>query len=204
MGERRTRASRPRRVKRCQEPFLRFAKRFLTPFLLTPFFLLAAQAFGQAEQPRTLEVGPGEKLAYTVREHAAGAHLGEPPSEPPSALGTALLVIRHLKAGRIEDAALLSNAPRRRYEVLHEYRDSVGEEEFKRVFGEYLAPENRVLAEISIGAHRLIVWKLTHGAQIAGQYFVQVDGRWLLDDVPNATRASLRRILEAYRSGKPG
>jgi hypothetical protein len=188
-------------VKRGRDPFSGSGKRVLTPFFL---LLCAAQALAQVEQSRILDLESGERLAYTVREHAAGAHLAEPPAGPTSALGTALLMIRHLKAGRIEDAALLSNAPRRRYEVLHEYRESVGEEQFMRVFGGYLAPENRVLAEVSIGAHRLLVWKLAHASHIAGQYFVQVDGRWLADDVPNATRASLRRILEAYRSGKLG
>jgi hypothetical protein len=187
-------------VKRGQDPFGGVRKRVLTPFLLA----CAAQALAQGEEARTLEVDSGRMLAYTLRVPEADAHLAEPPqaSEAASALGTAILVIRHLSAGRIEDAALLSNAPRRRYEVLRDYRDSVGEEEFKRVFGGYFAPGNRLLAEISIGAHKLLVWKLAREARLAGQYFVEVDGRWLVDDVPNATRASLRSILEAYRSGK--
>jgi hypothetical protein len=37
---------------------------------------------------------------------------------------------------------------------------------------------------------------------LAGQYFVEVEGRYLMDDVPNQTRANLRRVLEAYRAGR--
>ena len=61
--------------------------------------------------------------------------------------------------------------------MLRDYRESVGEAEFKRVFAQYLAPENRLLAEIAIDNRRLLVWDLREGAKhIAGQYFVEVDG----------------------------
>ena len=98
---------------------------------------------------------------------------------------------------------MLSNAPRRRFEVLRDYRESVGAEEFKRVFAQYLSPQNRLLAEIAIGRHRLLIWDIKDGAtRIAGQYFVEIEGRYLVDDVPNDTRTSLRWVLEAYRNGK--
>ena len=62
--------------------------------------------------------------------------------------------------------------------VLHEYRESVGPEEFKRVFAQYFAPENRLVAEVAIDNHRLLIWDLREGAmRLAGQYFVEVDGR---------------------------
>lgn len=161
-------------------------------------------AFAQGEEVRTLDTDSGAELRYAIRSHAANAHVVDPSAqpEPTSALGTAILLNRHLSAGRIEDAALLSNAPRRRFEVLREYRESIGEEEFRRVFAAYFTPANRLLAEVAIGAHRLLIWELTRQAQFAGQYFVEVDGRWLIDDVPNETRSSLRRVLEAYRAGK--
>jgi hypothetical protein len=87
--------------------------------------------------------------------------------------------------------------------VLRDYRESVGAEEFKRVFAQYLTPANQLVAEIAIDRHRLLVWDLREGAtRIAGQYFVDVDGRFLIDDVPNDVRTQLRWVLEAYRSGK--
>jgi hypothetical protein len=58
-----------------------------------------------------------------------------------------------------------------------------------------------VVAEAAIDTHRLLVWKLSETA-LAGQYYVQVDGRFLMDDVPSAKRTQLRRVLEAYRSGQ--
>ena len=122
---------------------------------------------------------------------------------PGSALDAARLLNLYLSLGDIEEAALLSNSPRRRFEVLREYRESVGEEAFKSVFAQYLAAENRLLAEIAIDKHRLLIWDLQQGARrIAGQYFVEIEGRYLMDDVPNDTRTRLRWVLEAYRNGK--
>lgn len=114
-----------------------------------------------------------------------------------------MLMLRHLAEGNIEEAAALSNAPRRRFEVLRDYRDAVGEEEFKRVFGRYFTPGNRLIAEVAIGRHRLLVWDLGEaGNQLAGQYYVEVEGKFLMDDVPSRERSRLRRVLDAYRSGK--
>ncbi len=120
-----------------------------------------------------------------------------------SARPTAEKLLRHLAEGDIEAAALLSNAPRRRYEELARYRDAVGENEFKRVYSQFFAPANRVVAEIAIGAHRLLIWDLGEaGHHLAGQYYVQTEGRFLMNDVPGETRSSLRRVLEDYRSGR--
>jgi len=166
---------------------------------------LASLACAQTEEARTLEVSGGASVSYTLRKHPADAHLARPAAElaPTSALDTAKLLNLHLSAGDILEAAVLSNAPRRRFEVLRDYRESVGAEEFKRVFAQHLSPQNRLLAEIAIGRHRLLIWDIREGAnRIAGQYFVEIEGRYLVDDVPNDTRTSLRWVLEAYRDGK--
>ncbi|MGH9579192.1 MAG: hypothetical protein ACRD3R_17275, partial [Terriglobales bacterium] len=141
---------------------------------------------------------------YTLRTHPADAHLLRPAAElaPTSALNSAKLLNLHLSTGDIEEAALLSNAPRRRFEVLQEYRQSVGDDEFKRVFAQYFYPENRLVAEIGIDRHRLLIWDLRESAtRIAGQFFVEIDGRYLIDDVPSDMRTRLRWVLEAYRNG---
>jgi len=159
----------------------------------------------QTEESRTLDLDGGGQVTYTLRTHPANAHMARPAGElaPTSALDSAKLLNLHLSAGDIEEAALLSNAPRRRFEVLRDYRESVGAEDFKRVFAQYFYPENRLLAEIAIGKHRLLIWELKEGeTRIAGQYFVEIDGRYLVDDVPNDVRTSLRWVLEAYRAGK--
>jgi hypothetical protein len=166
--------------------------------------LLACASAAQGEE-RTLEIAGGARIAYTVRTHPADAHLAKPAKDlaPVSALDTAKLLNLHLSTGDIEEAALLSNAPRRRFEVLRDYRESVGAEEFKRVFAQYFQPQNRLVAEIAIGNHSLLVWDLREGAtRIAGQYFVEVEGKFLVDDVPSDTRTRLRWVLEAYRGGK--
>ena len=167
--------------------------------------LLTGTPHAQTEASRTLELDGGGSVAYTLRIHPADAHVARPKGElaPTSALDAAKLLNLHLSAGDIEEAALLSNAPRRRFEVLRDYRESVGGEEFKQVFAQYFDPRNRLLAEIAIGKHRLLSWDLREGAtRIAGQYFVEIGGRYLVDDVPNDARTSLRWVLEAYRSGK--
>ena len=159
----------------------------------------------QSEETRTLELDGGARVTYTLHTLPPDAHILTPKTElgPGSALDTAKMLNLHLSTGDIEEAALLSNAPRRRYEVLNDYRESVGADEFKRVFAQYFYPENRLLAEIAIGNHSLLVWDLKDGAsRIAGQYFVEIEGRYLIDDVPNDVRTSLRWVLEAYRSGR--
>jgi hypothetical protein len=156
--------------------------------------LFASAALGQAEE-RTLELGDGAMVRYALVDPAAPA--------PLSARETATRVLRHLAAGNLEEAAVLSNSPKRRYEVLRDYQGSVGETEFKRAFAQYLFPENRVLAEIAIGARRLLIWELGEaGNHLAGQYYVEVDGRFLMDDVPSEERSRLRHVLEAYRTKK--
>ena len=169
---------------------------------------LVASTVAAQEQNRTLELESGERIAYTLRTHPADAHVARTAAvlAPTSALDAARLLNLHLSTGDIEEAALLSNSPRRRFEVLQDYRRSVGDDEFRRVFAQYLVPENRLIAEIAIGPHRLLIWELKQisdpASNLAGQYFVEVEGRYLVDDVPSATRASLRQVLEAYRAGK--
>jgi hypothetical protein len=178
---------------------------------LAAALLYAVALHAQTEEPRTLELEGGARVAYLLRSHPADAHLVRPAADlaPSSALNAAKLLNLHLSTGDIEEAALLSNSPRRRFEVLRDYRDSVGEDEFKRVFAQYFYPENRLIAEVVIDKHRLLVWELkldggtgAASSRYAGQFFVEVEGRYLVDDVPNDTRTRLRWVLEAYRSGK--
>ena len=127
------------------------------------------------------------------------------PSAADSARGTALTILKHLAAGELEQAAAWSNAPYRRFEVLRDYRDSVGEEAFKRAFGRFLEPANRLVAEVAIGPRRLLVWALGDASgELAGQFYVEVDGKFLLDDVPSRERDQLRRVLNKYRKEKSG
>ena len=166
----------------------------------SPFGLLA-----QSEASRSLELEDGKRIEYTLRVHPADAHLVKPATvlAPTTALDAARLLNLHLSTGDIEEAALLSNSPRRRFEVLQDYRRSIGDDEFRRVFAEYFDPKNKLVAEIVIGPHSMLVWNQTASKNIAGQFFVKMDdGRYLVDDIPNSTRSSLRQVLQAYRAGK--
>ena len=154
--------------------------------------LLLAASLVQAGEERRLDLGGGQTLRYT---------LVEPGDSLPSASGTAREILRLLAAGDIAQAAAHSNAPKQRSEVLSEFRDQVGPEEFMRVFERLTGPQNLLLAEVAIGEHRLLIWRLGEPAErVAGQYYVEVEGRFMLDDVPNPTRASLRRVLQSYRN----
>lgn len=120
-----------------------------------------------------------------------------------SAQPSALRLLKLLAEGNIEAAAKMSNAPERRYEVLREYRDAVGEAQFRALYGRYFNPANRIVAEAAIGERRLVIWDLgEEGHELAGQFFVQADGGFVLDDVPNDERARLARVLRQYRSQK--
>ena len=146
----------------------------------------AAPAFSQE---RLLQLPNGEELRYRVITEAAE-----------SARPVALQILKHLAAGDLEAAAAMSNAPERRLEVLRDFRNTVGEDEFKRLFGRYFAPQNRILMEAALGKRRLLIWDLGEvGNQLAGQYFVELDGKFVMDDVPNDERTKLQRLLEAQR-----
>jgi len=154
--------------------------------LFCGLFWLGVAAAADEEQ---LSLKNGETLRY---------HRVEDRRE--SAQPAAADLLRHLAAGEIEQAALLSNAPKRRYEVLEQYLASVGPDEFRRVYGQYLFPENHVVAEFAAGPRRLIIWDLGEaGHRLAAQYYVEVEGRFLMDDVPSAERARLGELLRAYR-----
>lgn len=165
--------------------------------------LAAAQAAAQVAEERSLQVD-GETLRYTLRIHPADAHRFDPaqPLSPGAALDTAKRLNQYLTAGKLEDAALLSNAPKRRYAVLEAYREEVGEPEFRSVFAQYFVPENRLEAEITIGEHTLLIWRLEQTARYAGLFLQNIEGRALMDDVPSETRSQLHRLLEAWRNGE--
>jgi hypothetical protein len=140
--------------------------------------LLALAAGASADERAYRNVGPGE----------------------PSAQPVARQILAHLAAGEIEEAARLSNEPSRRSEVLRDYLRAVGEAEFRRVYAEYLQPANHVAAEIALGPRRLLIWQLdTAGAQLAGQYYIESDGRFLMDDRPGPERRALRQVLAEWR-----
>ncbi len=120
-----------------------------------------------------------------------------------SARPAAMTILKHLAAGELEAAAALSNAPERRLEVLRQFRRSVGDEAFRQLFGRYFAPGNRIVLEAAIGRHRLLVWDLGEARHaLVGQYFVEANGVFLMDDVPNAQRSELERVLADFRSSK--
>jgi hypothetical protein len=180
---------------------------FVTALCLAASLLcLASPARAQTALPpfdqRTFEVD-GEPFGYSIRAIPVEALSADPgaPLAPTSALETAKLLNRFLAAGRLEDAALLSNSPRRRFEVLRDYKDSIGEEGFKQVFTEYFQPGNKVMAEVEMGSHSLLIWQLRGPERITGQFYVRVEDRVLIDDIPNTSRTQLRRILEAIRTG---
>ena len=140
---------------------------------------------------------------------ACSAHAQEPgyrviTDSAESAKPVAMQILKHLAAGDLEGAAALSNAPHRRLEVLRNFQRAIGEEEFRRLFGRYFAPQNRVVLEAAIGTRRLLVWDLGEaGNQLTGQYFVEVDGSFRMDDVPHEERSRLQRVLEEQRKKRP-
>ena len=73
-------------------------------------------------------------LLFAVSPASSQQRLIEP-GDPGSARAAAMQVLRHLADGNLEAAAAMSNAPQRRLEVLRSYRDKVGEEELKRIYG---------------------------------------------------------------------
>ena len=165
--------------------------------------LFAALVQGQPLAEQSVELD-GETLRFLIRAFAPDTQVFDPAvvPEPTTALNTARLLSVYLTAGKVEDAAMLSTAPRRRFEVLRDYQGAVGDEDFKQVYSQYFQPQNRLVAEVLMGSHSLLVWHLRENDRYAGQYYVQVEGKVFMDDVPSTERSRLRRILEAIRAGK--
>jgi len=141
-------------------------------------------------------------LSLVLFAFAAGAADYRLVSDPAkSARDSATRILRLLSRGEIEAAAQLSNAPQQRLEVLRAYRERVGDEEFRRVYARYFEPGNRLMAEAAIGPRRLLVWELGQaGGELAGQFFVEMDGRFVLDDVPHPGRIELQKVLKQFRA----
>ena len=139
-------------------------------------------------------------LALAAASHAEDRSYRIVGPDEPSALPVARRILAYLAAGEIEQAASFSNEPARRTEVLRDYLRAVGEAEFRRVYAEYLQPPNHVAAEIAVGPRRLLIWQLdTAGEQLAGQYYIESDGRFLMDDRPGPERSTLQHVLAERR-----
>ncbi len=154
--------------------------------------VMPAQA--RAAEEREIEID-GRPIRYTVEAPAAE----RPGTETNTALATARRLHEHLARGEIEAAALLSNSPKRRFEIYRDYLESVGEASFRQVYSQYLDSSTKALAEIALGERRLIVWKLVGLAQSTGEFFIRIEDETYMDDVPSEDRKLLRRILETYR-----
>ena len=170
----------------------------------TPLLLLFVALVAGGEETRVLETADGGQIRYTLRTYAPDAHRLDPAIglAPTDALDVAKLVTRHLAAGRVEEVSLLSTAPKARFERLRESFAGWSLDDFARAFGRYFAPGNRIVGEAAIGNHRLLMWYLSDTDYVTGYFFVEVDGKLLLDDVPSDARTRLRRVLEAHRSGR--
>ena len=150
--------------------------------------LLAVATASQADE-RSLQMPNGTTFTYRLVVE------GEQSARP-----VAMQVLTYLAAGRIDEAAQLSNEPARRAEVLRDYARMVGDAQFRRVYGQYLEPRNQVIAEFAMGPRRLLIWNLeTAGNRFAGQYYIEFDGKFLMDDRAGPERLALQRVLADHR-----
>ncbi len=168
--------------------------------------LLALAAHAQTEEIRTLAREDGTSVTYTLRTYPPDAHLLRPDTKPvpTSALDSAKLhlsapVRRRHRAGRaaVQFAAPALRGAARLPRTTSATTSSSASSRSTSPRRTACSPRSRsTTAACSI-------WDLREGAKrIAGQYFVEVDGAYLIDDVPNEQRTRLRWVLEAYRTGK--
>lgn len=173
--------------------------------LATAFACLAvAAAHAQTAGSQGLKLADGRTVDFTLRTPPPGA-VTIPPAgtlAPKDAFDAARLLISDLARGRIEDAALLSNAPKQRYRLLRDAYSGWNAGDYARAYARYFVAPNRIVAEASIGPHHLVLWKLQDIDYLAGYFFMDIDGKTYLDDWPGPTRADLEQLLQAYRSGK--
>ena len=143
-----------------------------------------------------------EAESDALREFAADAHLLDPNEklQPSSALNAAKLATRYLSEGRLEEVALLSNAPKARFDRLREALQGWAPEDFRRAYGPFFDADSWIVGEVAQGPHHLIMWRRGDLGHIAGYLLVEIGGKYFLDDVPSPERSRLRRILESFRA----
>jgi hypothetical protein len=56
----------------------------------------------------------------------------------------------------------------------------------------------RLIAEVALGPRRLLIWEIG-AADLRCQFYVEANGKFLMDDVPSAERAQLARVLQRFR-----
>lgn len=161
---------------------------------LAALFAALLSTHAGASEEREIQID-GRAIRYSVDEPSAEHQT----TETSAALATARRLHEYLARGEIEAAALLSNSPKRRFEIYRDYLESVGEAGFKEVYGQYLQSSTRPIAEVAIGERRMLVWKLAGLAQATGEFFIRIDDETYMDDIPSEERQLLRRILETYR-----
>lgn len=148
-------------------------------------------------------LGP-EFASEELRKYPANAHLLDPREtlEPTSALATAKLAVRYLSEGRLEEVAVLSNAPKARYERLREALGNWTPEDFRRAYTPFFAADSWIVGEVAQGPRHLIMWRRGDIGYISGYLLVEIDGRYFLDDVPSPERSRLRRVLQSFRASE--
>lgn len=165
--------------------------------------------------PQTLKVN-GESIEFTARLYKPEIPVvrDEARLNQESPVNASLLFYRRLADGDAQGAAQLSNASDLVGPMYLDLKTVRGDDEFKKMWGEYFLGKNKYIGHFEIGAYRLLLVALDTTIVVddkgtkkplkdtAAQFFQLVDGKYLIDDQQSEERRRLSLIFNAYKDGK--
>lgn len=167
------------------------------------------------DTPQTLKVN-GESIEFTARLYKPEIPVArdEARMNQESPVNTSLLFYRRMAEGDAQGAAQLSNASDLVGPLYLDLKTVKGDDEFKKMWGDYFLGKNKYIGQFEIGAYRLLLLALDTTIVIddkgtkkalketAAQFYQLVDGKYLMDDQHSEERRRLSLIFNAYKDGK--
>jgi len=159
-------------------------------------FLFAAMA--QAEEMRVSIDGKEIRMDRTMLNREITKDDRDKGNQT-SALACSFSIYNLLAKGDIQGAAKLSVSPSKAAEKWTNYRERIGDEDFKKMMADYFSSGNVAIAELYLGDDTMLVVKTEDGP--VAQFYQKRGGKYLMTDEPTSGKI-LGRVLNMLREGR--
>jgi hypothetical protein len=162
---------------------------------------LAGLAAGGGPVTRTWNTDTGE-INYQLTAFEPPLKITRQLQSDNGAVNASLQLYRALGTADISTAAAMSNDRERTYAKYERYVERLGMAEFKKMFLSYFVGGASYTHELVIGEHHMLLVEDPADDTIAAQFYVRVEGKYLIDEKPGPERDQLGRLFMAVREGK--
>lgn len=162
---------------------------------------LAGAALAAEPPTRTWKSGETE-ITFQLRRLNPPLRITADLGYDSGAIATSLALYRALTTGDMEKVAALSNDPEKTVEKYRQYRERLGDADFRKMFTSYFDGSSTYTHELTIGSHHLLLIEDTDNAALAAQFYEARDGKFLVDEKPSPERDQLGKLFMAIREGK--